>query len=221
MHKWATILGLVWLMVAGVLGAPLLDEPVATLTLKDGTVLREARAKGFLAKVVLVKHEGGIRTVPYELFPEEFQPALAVKRQRAVTEAQIGEARSEAEAQNRPPVRPPPTAPGPVSPVVRVTDLHQGCRVTMTGSKGNLAYLRIENLSDQVAAVLPSQLVARAVNGELYPGIHWVGLNGEGRVSVTLTRRQLIDPGVTATLTLTLKAPPDIEDGRIETVLWK
>jgi hypothetical protein len=218
-NKWAITWGVLWLTAAGLLAAPLLDEPVATLTLKDGTVLRDARAKGFLTKVVLVRHQGGARTVPYEMFPDEFQTALAAKRQATLTDAQIGLERREAEAQKR--VQGQATAPAPARAVAPRSGLHQGCRLTLTGSKGNVAILTVENISNRVASLSPWQFVARTSAGEVVPGANWVGLNEEGRVVMVLKNKQVVDPGATVTLALMLKASPDLEDGSIATVLWR
>jgi len=219
MTRWAKTWGMIWLTAAVSLAAPLLDEPVATLTLKDGTVLRDARAKGFLAKVVMVKHRDGARTVAYELFPDEFQAALAARRSAAQASAQIDQAQSEAEAQKQAQARATASLAG--RSVAPEAGLNQVCRLTLTASKSNVAILRIENVSDQTAALVPWQLVGQTHSGELFLGRHWVGLNEEGRVAVTLKRQQLIDAHSTVTLGLLLNAPPDIEDGRIEGVFWR
>jgi hypothetical protein len=221
MGKWAKTWGVVWLTAASLLATPLLDEPVATLTLKDGTVLREARAKGFLTKVVLVRHQGGARTVPYELFPDEFQAALAAKRQAALTGARIEQTRREAEAQKRAQAQATPPAPVAAPSVVSELGLNQGCRLTLTGSKGNVVFLEIENVSDRVASLSPSQFAARTNAGEEFPGANWVGINQEGHVVAAWKSHQLVDPGTTVTLALMLMSRPNIEDGSIETVFWK
>ena len=219
MTRWAKTWGMIWLTAAVSLAAPLLDEPVATLTLKDGTVLRDARAKGFLAKVVMVKHRDGARTVAYELFPDEYQAVLAARRSAAQASAQIDQAQSDAEVRKQAQAR--ATASLAARSVAPEPGLNQVCRLTLTGSKGNVAILRIDNVSDQTAALVPWQLVARTHSGELFLGTHWVGLDEEGRAAVTLKRQQFIGARATMTLGLMLKAPPDIEDGCIEAVLWR
>jgi hypothetical protein len=220
--KWAKIWGVVWLTAASLLAAPLLDEPVATLALKDGTVLQEAQAKGFLSKVVLVKHQGGVRTVPYELFPDDFQAALAAKRQAVLAAAEAERTRREAGAQNltqpkaAPPnrVAAPPAAPDPA--------LHEGCRLTLTGSKGNVAILKIENVSDHVVSLSPSQFAARSTAGEEFAGAQWIGIYYKEPVMATAWKSQRsVDPGATVTLALLLTAPASIKDDSIETVFWK
>jgi hypothetical protein len=220
--KWAKTWGVVWLTAASLLAAPLLDEPVATLALKDGTVLREARAKGFLTKVVLVRHQGGVRTVPYELFPDEFQAALADKRQAVLTGAQVERIRREAEAQKRAQVQATPPAPVAAPSAVSEPELHQGCRLTFTSSKGNVVILKIENVSDQVVSLAPSQFVARTTAGEEFSGASWVGIYyKEAPMAAAWKNQRSVDPGTTVTLALTLTAPPNIKDGSIETVFWK
>lgn len=207
------------LLVVGALAAPLLDEPLATLTLKDGTVLRDAQARGFLTKVVMVKHRGGAQTVAYELFPDGFQAALAAKRPVARTAAQIEQARREAEAQRQAQLQVAPPVPIVARPVARSPEVHQGCRLTFLESKDNVVTLRVENLSDRVASLYPWSFVARTNDGSLLAGVRWVALNEEGRVVVTLKYEQLVAPAATATLTLMLS--PAMKGALIETVLWK
>lgn len=220
-NKWAKTWVMIWLTATGLLAAPLFDEPVETLRLKDGTVLREAQAKGFLTKVVMIKHQDGARTVAYELFPDEFQAALAARRSAAQANAQIEQAQSEAEAHQQAQVKAMPPAPGAARSVAPKPGLKQGCWLTLTGCKGNVVILRIDNVSHQAASVYPWQFVARTHAGGMFPGTHWVELNEEGRVAMTLRSQQLIDPGATVTLALTLNTSPDIEDGSIEAVLWR
>jgi hypothetical protein len=212
----------VWLTAASLLAAPLLDEPVATLALKDGTVLQEAQAKGFLSKVVLVKHQGGVRTVPYELFPDDFQAALTAKRQAVLAGAQVEQARRETETPKLVPVQAIPPAPVATPPAASDPALHQGCRLTLTGSKGNVAILKIENISDHVVSLLPSQFAARSTAGEEFSGASWVGIYyKEAAMAAAWRSQRSVDPGATVTLALMLTAPPSIEDDSIETVFWK
>jgi hypothetical protein len=220
--KWAKIWGVAWLTAASLLAAPLLDEPVATLALKDGTVLQEAQAKGFLSKVVLVKHQGGVRTVPYELFPDDFQAALAAKRQAVLAAAQAERTRREAGTLNltQPKAAPPARVAAP--PVASDPALREGCRLTLTDSKGNVAILKIENVSDHVISLLPSQFGARSTAVEEFSGAEWVGIYyKEDRMAAAWKSQRSVDPGATVTLALMLTAPPSIKDGSIETVFWK
>jgi hypothetical protein len=216
--KGAKIWGVAWLTAASLLAAPLLDEPVATLALKDGTALQEAQAKGFLSKVVLVKHQGGVRTVPYELFPDDFQAALAAKRQAVLAAAEAERTRREAGALNLTQPKAAPPAPSAVSE----PELHEGCRMTFTSSKGNVAILKIENVSDHVVSLLPSQFGARSTAGEEFSGAEWVGIYyKKDRMAAAWKGQRSVDPGATVTLALMLTAPPSIKDGSIETVFWK
>ena len=220
MGKWGKTLGMVWLTAASMLAAPLLDEPVATLALKDGTVLRQAQAKGFLTKVVLVRHQEGVRTVAYELFPDEFQAALTAKRQAALAGAQAEQVRREAEAQ----IRVPATSPAPVATSAAASDsgLHDGCRLTLTSSKGNVVILKIENSSDHVVSLAPSQFAARTAAGEEFSGASWVGIyHKDPTMAAAWSAHRSVDPGATATLVLALAAPTSLKDGSIETVVWK
>jgi hypothetical protein len=198
-----------------------LDEPVANLALKDGTVLREARAKGFLANVVLVRHEGGVRTVPYQLFPDEFQAALAAKRQAALASAPIDRNRREAEAQKQTPAQATPRILVAASSAAPEAASNQECRVTLTSSEGNVALMKIENVSDHVVTLLPSQFVARTKAGEEFSGASWVGIHKAHQLAAGWASHRQIDPGATVTLALVLTAPAKIEDGSIETVSWK
>jgi len=208
-NRWVRAWGVVWLMAAGLLAAPLLDEPVATLALKDNTVLHDARAKGFLTKVVLVQNQDGVRTVPYELFPEEFQAALALKRQ-----AVLAEVVWRASFQQIPP---PPSSTSPAG--ILKTDWRQFCRVTLAGGTGHVLRLQVENLSDYIVSLYPWQVVARTQAGTSAEGAHWVGLNEEGRVVMTLRSRQQVDARATVTLAVTVS--PDLEAGSVASVAWR
>jgi len=211
-NRWIRIWCVVWLAAAGLCAAPLLDEPVAALTLRNGTVLRQALAKGFLTKVVLVQCAGGLRTVPYEQFPEEFQEALAGRRQAAL-------AAVEKQARERPPTiarRPAQSAP----PAAGTSfEMASECRLTVTGTRGDVILLRIENRSAFPAAVHPWQIAVRTVSGRVVTGAHWVGLNDEGRVVVTLLNRQLIDGR--AAVDLALAVAPSLENDAVDAVLWR
>ena len=219
--RWAKTWGVVWLTTVGLLGAPLLDEPVANLALKDGTVLREAQAKGFLAKVVLVRHEGGVRTVPYQLFPDEFQAALAAKRQAVLASAPIDRPRREAEAQKPTPARSALPAAVAAPSTASEAASNQECRVTLTRSEGNVVLLKIENVSDHVVTLLPSQFVARTRAGEEFSGASWVGIHKMHQLAAGWASHRQIAPGATVVLALVLTAPANIDDGSIETVSRK
>ena len=217
--RWAKIWGVVWLTGASLLAAPFFDEPVATLTLRDGTVLRDARAKGFLTKVVLVRHEGGVRTVAYEQFPDEFQAALAAKRQAVLAAAQTGQKRlgteAPAQAQAAPPAAnaAPPAAPEPAP--------SQEIRLTVTSCLDDVVLLKIENVSDHVVTLLPAQFLARTADGEEYSGASWVGIHKDHLVAKGWASQRSIDPGATVSLALVLTGASKLQDGSIETVTWK
>lgn len=219
MNRWLKSCGVVGLTIGCLLAAPLVDEPVPALKLKDGTVLRDARAKGFMNKVVLVKSADGARTVPYELFPDEYQTVLAAKRQGALNEALAAKARFDAEARDQAKLKAQQSAPAPS--VAPESELHNGCRLTLTGSKGGMAFLRIENVADRAVAVSPAQFAARTFAGELYVGTHWVGLDGQGQVSMTLKRQQSVEPKSFVALTLATAIPPDVPDNTIAAVVWR
>ena len=211
MKRWVRAWCIVCLTAAGLFAAPLIDEPVGELALGDGTVLRNAQARGFLTKVVLVRHQDGIRTVAYELFPEQFQAALALKRQGALAAA-------EKQAQLQPPP-PPARPPGSPSAVGSKWEMAPTCRLYVTGSHDSVVTLRIENVSEFVVAVYPWQIVAKTQSGALLSGAHWVGLNNEGNVVMTLRSRQLID-GRSA-VTLDLAVSPALANDTVDTVSWK
>lgn len=227
MGRWAKTCCLLWLAAASLLAAPLFDEPVAKLALKDGTVLRDAQARGFLTKVVMVRYQGGIRTVPYELFPDEFKAALAVRRQAVLTGTQVEQVRHDAAAQKRAQTQTAPPAATPAASVTPPTiasepDLHDGCRVTLASSKGNVVILKIENTNDHAVTLTPAQFGARTGAGEEYAGASWVGIYyKEGPEATAWRSQRSVDPGATVTLALTLTAAPDLKDGSIETVFWK
>lgn len=214
MNRWVKIGSFVWLTTLGLLAAPLLDEPVPKLVLKDGSVLREARAKAFTTKVVMVKYDGGARTVAYELFPAEFQPVLAAKREAARAE----QAKREATAQTQAPSA---VRPAPARSITSGPEWREGCRLTFTGSKSNVATLILDNASNHVATLSPSQFVAKTNTGEVVPGVQWVGIDKDGRLAVTLNSKQTIEPGSSVTLWLALHLSPETPDNSVETVLWK
>ena len=87
------------------------------------------------------------------------------------------------------------------------------------GSKSNIVMLQFENVSNDIATLLPTQFVGRSTAGRQFPGMHWVGLNNQGTVSVFLKRQQLIAPGEMATLRLAVSQKP--HQSPIETVRWK
>lgn len=211
MNRWARAWWVFWLTAATVLAAPLLDEPVATLKLQDGTVLRQAQAKGFLTKVVLVQCEGGVRTVPYGQFPPEYQAALALKRQATLAAMEKQAQRQQSR------LAPAPRSPPP--PVVPKWDMTATFRLSASGSTGDVIMVRIENLSDFVAAVYPEQIAARTQSGKLVAGTHWVGLNDAGSVVMTLKNRQLIDGR--ATVILALAVSPGLDGDYVASVFWK
>jgi hypothetical protein len=211
MKAWLIRLGL-WLAAAGILlAAPLFDTAVPTLKLKDGTVLQNAQIKGYSTKVVMVKHQDGARTVPYGLFPDEYQAGLAARRPAGQE--------TPASATPLAPAAPGPSGPTGPKPETRNPDLQYGCTFSVLGATGDVVTMEIHNESDQPAAVLPQMFVARTYAGELLPGSQWVGLNEEGRVTTMLKRFQVIPPG--ETVTLRLMVPPKPRESAIETVLWK
>jgi hypothetical protein len=215
MNTWVKTWSLLLLTVGSLLAAPLLDEPVPVLTLKNGTVLKDARAKGFLTKVVLVKSADGAQTVAYELFPDEYQAALAGKRQAA----RVEQAKLDASARNQPQVR--AVVPTAVPSVASDPELRDGCHVTMTGSRGGIAFVRIDNQTDHFVLLSPQQFAARAFSGEMFSGAHWVELDGEGRVATTLKGQQKLGAGGSVTLALALATPPDMPDNSVAAVVWK
>jgi hypothetical protein len=220
--KWTKTFGVVWLAAASMLAAPLLDEPVATLTLKNGTVLKEARAKGFFVKVVLVTDEGGARTVPYELFPDEFQTALAAKRQAALDSELAAPTRRGAEGQKFVQVQAVPPAPVAAPPAAPEPELHQGCRLTFVSSKEDVVILKIENTTDQVVSLSPTQFGARSAAGEEFSGARWMGIHyAKDRIAAAWNNNRSVDPGTTVTLGLMLTGEPKAKDDSIVTVFWK
>lgn len=50
------------------------------LTLKSGTVLRQAVAKSFNETGVVIRHQGGFQTVRYQDFPDELSAAVLARR---------------------------------------------------------------------------------------------------------------------------------------------
>jgi hypothetical protein len=219
MNRWLKAWGVVGLTVGSLLAAPLVDEPVPALKLKDGTVLREVQAKGFMNKVVLVKCADGVRTVPYELFPDEYRTVLAAKRQGALNEALAAKAKLAAQARDQAMLKAQQPAPAPS--VAPAPELHNGCRVALTGSRGALAFLRIENVADRAVAVSPAQFAARTFAGEMYVGTHWVQLDDQGRVTETLKSQQSVGAKSFVTLALATAIPPDVPDNTIAAVVWR
>lgn len=69
--------------------APLFDEPVAELKLKDARVFHDARALSFNSSTVLLRHSGGAASIPYAAFPAEYQDGLAVRRPAQKTKEQL------------------------------------------------------------------------------------------------------------------------------------
>jgi hypothetical protein len=69
-----------------------LPDAFAVLTLSNGRVLRDATLKAFFSSSVLVKHQAGIETIAYTLFPAEYQSALKLKRPSPKTPAENGAA---------------------------------------------------------------------------------------------------------------------------------
>jgi hypothetical protein len=195
-----------WLLMAGTLFAvPLFDEAVPLLTLKDGTVLQDAQIKGYLTKVVMVKYRGGARTVPYGLFPDEYQVALAARRP----------VQHDAPA----PVTPPPVASKKAPTANRGVDMRFGCSFAVLSMTDAAITMEIQNKSDRVVAVYPEMFVALTATGEELPGTKWVGLNSQGSVSVIEKRQQLIAPGDVATLNLMVVPKP--HESPIGTLRWK
>jgi hypothetical protein len=189
-----------WLVMAGtLLAAPLFDEAVSVLTLTDGTILQDAQIKGYLTKVVMVKYRGGARTVPYGLFPDEYQAALTARRPA--------------------PVKPAAAASKKAPAVNQGADRRYGCSFSVVTVTDAAITVEIHNESGQVAAIYPEMFVARTYSGELLPGAKWVGLNSQGSVSVILKRQQLIAPGDVATLQLMVVPKP--HESPIGTLRWK
>jgi hypothetical protein len=205
MRPWFAVLSAGLLMAGTLMAAPLFDEAVPTLTLKDGTVLRDAQIKGYLTKVVMVKYREGARTVPYGLFPDEYQAKLVARRPaplRAPKPAKLNTIASKKE-----------------TPVNQGADLRFGCSFSVGAVTDAAITIEIHNESNVEAKMFPEMFVARTYSGQMLPGTQWVGLNSEGRVSVILKRQQLIAPGDGATLQL-MVAPIPRESG-IQTVQWK
>jgi hypothetical protein len=205
MRLWFAVLGAGLLMAGTLMAAPLFDEAVPTLTLKDGTVLRDAQIKGYLTKVVMVKYREGARTVPYGLFPDEYQTKLVARRPAPLRAPK--------------PAKPTTVASKTETPVNQGADLRFGCSFSVVAVTDAAITIEIHNESKVDAKMSPEMFVARAYSGEMLPGTQWVGLNNEGRVSVILKRQQLIAPGDVATLQL-MVAPTPHESG-IQTVQWK
>lgn len=209
MRPWFALLAAGLLTAGTLMAAPLFDEAVPVLTLKNGTVLRDAQIKGYLTKVVMVKFRDGARTVPYGLFPDEYQAMLAIHRP--------------------PPLGAPTPEPMPAKPISAANkkeprvnqgaDLRFGCSFSVVTVTAAAITLEIHNESKEAANIFPEMFVAKAYSGELLPGSQWVGLNSEGRVSVILKRQQLIVPGDVATLQLMVTPTP--HESGIETVRWK
>lgn len=64
---------------------PDLKQPIAVLTLSDGRVLRGAEIKAFNSKGVMIRHDGGVAQVNYELLPTPYQEAALAKKPTPVT----------------------------------------------------------------------------------------------------------------------------------------
>jgi hypothetical protein len=205
MKTWIALL-IAWLLVAGVLAAaPLFDEALPVLTLKDGTVLQDAQIKGYANKVVMVKHCGGARTVPYSLFPDEYQVTLAARRPAAQT-APVPLKPAAVASKNAPTVNP-------------RTDLRYGCSFVVLSVTDVAIAMEVHNESSRGAAIYPEMFVALTATGEELPGIKWVGLNSQGNISVIENRQQLIAPGDVATLHLMVAPKP--HESPIGTLRWK
>ena len=194
-------------MTGILMAAPLFDEAVPRLTLKDGTFLQDAQIKGYLTKVVMVKHRDGARTVPYELFPDEYQAVLAARRPVRHDEPAPA------------PVKEAPIASGKAPAVSRNADLRHGCGFSVVTVNGDIVTMEFRNQSSAPVRVHPGMFVARTYSGEMLPGMQWVGLDSAGRVSVILTRWQLIAPGDVVTLQLMVAPMP--HESAIDTVQWR
>jgi hypothetical protein len=114
-----------------------------------------------------------------------------------------------------------PSAPDAAPSVASEPVPNQEIRLTVISSQGEVVLLKIENVSDHVVTLLPSQFLARTTDGEEYSGASWVGIHKEHLLAKGWASQRSIDPGATVTLALVLIAPANIEDGSIETVSWK
>lgn len=147
--------------------APLFDQPVAELHLTNGEVLHNAVAKSFNSVSVLVRYSEGGRTVPYDLFPEEFKslvlarkPAAHVKDAPKPTPVAI---KIDPKKKTDPEPSSKPTG-----------DTANGLILTSVTNGSGFMQAEIYNDNGQPTTLSPSALQATLENGSTVTGTNWV-----------------------------------------------
>jgi hypothetical protein len=176
---------------------PLLDEPVAELTLTTGAKLYDARAKSFGAAVVMVKHRDGAQTVRYEEFPQEFRDALLAKKPQPAASSS---------APGAPAAKPKPVAAAAKKPEPK--RLHP-LMVQTFRVLNDYAAVEVYNDSDQPVSLAPFALVGEVASGETVVGRRFVAVDESGRIVSTLAQRQSIKPRTSVMLHVVFERVPE------------
>jgi hypothetical protein len=169
-------------------------------------VLMDAQAKSFSTKVVMVKHRDGARTVRYEEFPAEYQPALLARRPAPKTAEQLSVERAATVQKPRPVAAVTPRNAN--VPKASDPNMRNGCLLSVLGTKNNLAEVEVQNTSDSVRTVLAEGLVCTTVDGRTGIASEWVEANADGRITVIVGSRLTIAAGASAKSFALFRIPP-------------
>ena len=64
-------------LISSVIAQPNLNHRISELKLRDGRVLEDVQVTGFASAAVIARWNGGRGTIPYELFPAEYESVLS------------------------------------------------------------------------------------------------------------------------------------------------
>jgi hypothetical protein len=190
---------------------PLIDEPVASLTLKNGEVLHDAQAKGFNSNSVLVKYDAGAKTVSYDQFPAEYHDALIAKKPALPKEAV---ARPHTPAPQLTTV----AAKKKVSNSRLPDERYKGLALVSSSINGPSGNVGIYNDTTEPVDLDPSAIIAQLDNGKSIAGRRWVQVDAEGNPQGSMKGLQTLPPKTLTNLTVAFSGIPS--GASIVTVFW-
>ena len=183
--------------------APLFDQPVPELHLTNGEVLHDAVAKSFNSTSVMVRYADGGRTVPYDLFPDEFKslvlarkPIAHVSSSKTVAVTPKADVKKKTEDSAS-------KLPG---------ETFNGLTLTSFSAGPGSGYMQTEIYNDSAEKV---QLAAGALqaeldNGKIVNGRHWIEVNDDGKIQNTLAATQDLPPRSATVLKASFPIPPGV-----------
>lgn len=175
--RFQALLAISFMLAAPLFAAPLIDEPLPTLTLTNGRSLHDAQAKSYASKSVMIRHRDGAETIAYDLFPAALQPSLLAKRPTPPNPEKIEYAKKETAARM--------AATAEKKKKSDLAKVRYGCRIIDYHLSTNTdAVITLKNETDKPITVFFSDFICRTSDNRTWPGHSWI-VHPEGYKSIS------------------------------------